>query len=101
MRKLSAEMHARTFELQNCASMIHSRNRTPVKKQIVEELGQIDKLIKNTRERIAGSKQLAVQSRELIELAREYAQRSPLDPQCEEIANKLTALCLRLDRRVI
>jgi hypothetical protein len=80
--------------------MIHSRNRTPVKKQIAEELKQIDELIKNSRERIAGSKQLAVQSRELIELAREYTRRLPLDPQREEIANKLTALCLRLDRRV-
>jgi hypothetical protein len=59
--------------------MIHSRNRTPVKKQIAEELEQIDELIKNSRERIAGSKQLAVQSRELIELAREYTRRLPLD----------------------
>ena len=81
--------------------MIHSRNRTPVriqKKQIVEELGQIDELIKNTQERIAGSKQLAVQSRELTELAREYAQTLPLDPRREEIANQLSAPCLRLDR---
>jgi hypothetical protein len=70
------------------------------KTQIVEELGQIDELIKNTRERIADSKQLAVQSRELIELAREYAQTAPIDPRREEIANELSALCLRLDRLV-
>jgi hypothetical protein len=83
--------------------MIHSRNRTPVrihKKQIVEELGPIDELIKTTLGRIAKSKQLTVQSRELIDLSREYAQASPLDPRREEIANKLTALCLRLYRRV-
>jgi hypothetical protein len=70
------------------------------KTQIVEELGQIDELIKNTRERIADSKQLAVQSRELIELAREYAQTAPIDARREEIANELSALCSRLHRPV-
>jgi hypothetical protein len=68
--------------------------------QIVEDVGPIDELIKNTLGRIADSKQLAIQSRKLMELVRECAQMSSVDPRRAEIANKLSALRLRLDRSV-
>lgn len=38
--------------------------------------------------------------RRMDELAREYGRTLVGDPRCAEIANELSALCLRLDRLV-
>jgi hypothetical protein len=67
--------------------------------QIVEDVGPIDELIKNSLGRIADSKQLAIQSRKLMELVRESAQMSSVDPRRAEIANHyLRCPCVLIGR---